>query len=85
MIEQGFETRSVRMERAYLLVFQAPAQDVDRILAAVTPLTMDSYDSHAWHSAPGIELDDSANPNRWWSTTGDWMKTDGQSPGAKEK
>lgn len=155
MIEHGFETRSVRMERACLLTFQAPAQDVDRIMAAVvkvTPLTMGSYDSNAWQSAPGIEryrplegaaagaesgirkrpgvvevlfelpddrgiveqvieaifqthsyqepvirvrsvvtsrskgLDDSANPNRWWNTTGDWMKkADGQGPAAKRK
>ncbi|MER9663156.1 hypothetical protein [Mesorhizobium sp. M0159] len=24
-------------------------------------------------------LDDSANPNRWWNTTGDWKKKAGQS------
>jgi hypothetical protein len=143
MIDRGFETRSVRMERMCLLTFQAPAEDVDRIMRAVvevTPLTMGNYDSNAYQSGTGIEryrplegaaagpeteirkrpgtvevsfeladdqplieqvietifqthsyqepvirirpvltgrskgLDDKANPNRWWNTTGDWKK-----------
>lgn len=126
-----------------LLSFQAPAEDVDRIMESVvnvTPLPMGSYDSNAYQSGSGIEryrpldgaaagaeaevrkrpgtvevsfelpddqqlieqvietifqvhsyqepvirtqtilasrskgLDDSANPNRWWNTTGDWKK-----------
>ncbi|WP_448149694.1 hypothetical protein [Labrys miyagiensis] len=142
---EGFETRSVRMERLCLLTLQAPAEDLDRIMAAVlaiTPLAMGSYDSNAYQSAAGVEwyhplegaaagaeqairkrpgvgefvfelpddqaliervveaifqvhsyqepvirlqsilgsrsrgLDDSANPHRWWNTTGDWKKTD---------
>lgn len=150
MVDQAFETTSVRMERMCLLTFQAPSEDVDRILAEVvqiTPLTMGNYDSNAWQSGPGIEryrplegaaagpeatlrkrpgtvevsfelpdeqrliervietifgshsyqepvirlqtivtarsrgLDDSANPNRWWNTTGDW-KNKRASPGA---
>jgi hypothetical protein len=55
---QGFETKSVRMERMCLLAFQAPTEDVDRIMAAVlnvTPLAMGSYDSNAWQSGPGVE------------------------------
>ena len=147
MVDQGFETRSVRMEHMCLLTLQAPVEDVDRIMGAVvkvTPLAMGSYDSNAYQSGPGIEryrplqgaaagpetevrkrpgtvevafelpdnqqlieqvvetifqthsyqepviriqpiltsrskgLDDSANPNRWWNTTGDWKKTGGQ-------
>jgi len=143
VIAQGFETKSVRMERMCLLAFQAPAEDVDRIMEAVvnvTPLTMGNYDSNAWQSGAGIEryrplegaaagaeidvrkrpgtvevsfelpedngiieqvietifqthsyqepvirivpilasrskgLDDSANPNRWWNTNGDWKR-----------
>jgi len=139
-----FETVSVRMEARCLLTFQAPPEDIDRIMAAValiTPLPMGNYDNNAYQSAPGIEryrpldgaaagaekeirkrpgtvevifelpadhavveqvieaifqahsyqepvirlqdvltsrskgLDDGANPNRWWNTTGDWMKT----------
>lgn len=136
-----FETRSVRMVALTLIVFQAPPEDVDRIMAAVidiVPLRMGPYDSNAYQSAGGVEryrpldgaaagaepdvrkragvvevsfempsdealvgevveaifqahsyqepvirvmpllasrskgLDDSANQNRWWNTTGDW-------------
>lgn len=144
MTGEGFETRSVRMERKCLLTVQAPADDVDRIMAAVTqvtPLIMGKYDSNAFQSGEGVEryrplvgaaagpetdirkrpgvveisfeladdralveaaieaifechsyqepviriapiltsrskgLDDSANPHRWWNTTGDWKKS----------
>jgi len=53
-----FETASVRMEALFLLRFQAPPEDVDRILAAVTvltPLAMGNYDSNAYQSAGGVE------------------------------
>lgn len=148
MVDQEFETTSVRMERMCLLTLQAPAEDVDRIMGEVvkvTPLAMGSYDSNAYQSGAGVEryrpldgaaagpetevrkrpgtvevsfelpddrqlieqvvetifqahsyqepviriqtiltsrskgLDDSANPNRWWNTTGDWKKKGGQS------
>jgi hypothetical protein len=147
MTGEGFETRSVRMERKCLLTVQAPPDDVDRIMAAVTqvtPLGMGKYDSNAYQSGAGVEryrplegavagpetetrkrpgvvevsfeldddralveavieaifechsyqepviriapiltsrskgLDDSANPNRWWNTTGDWKKAAAQ-------
>lgn len=143
MLGGPFETVSVRMEGRCLLTFQAPPEDVDRIMEAVvriTPLTMGNYDYNAYQSGPGVEryrpldgaaagaereirkrpgtvevifelpddrailaqvveaifqahsyqepvirlqdiltsrskgLDDSVNPNRWWNTTGDWMK-----------
>jgi len=142
-IDQGFETTSVYMRRMQLMPLQLPAEDVDRVMAAVVtvvPLAMGSYDSNAYQSGPGIEryrplegaaagaetalrkrpgtvevsfelpddqhlvtqvieaifqahsyqepvirlqpiltsrskgLDDKANPNRWWNTTGDWKK-----------
>lgn len=154
MIAQEFETASVRMERMYLLTFQAPAEDVDRIMAEVVrfaPLEMGSYDSNAYQSGGGTEryrplegaaagaetevrkrpgvvevcfelpddqplveqvieaifqshsyqepviriqavlasrskgLDDSANPNRWWNTTGDWKTNDDPSDAAGER
>lgn len=141
-----FETPSVRMQRMICLTFQAPSEDVDRIMAAVTtivPLAMGAYDSNAFQGAPGVEryrpcegaaagaetelrrrpgtveisfdlpddqslaarvveeifqahsyqepvirlasvwtsrskgLDDRDNPNRWWNTTGDWMRKTG--------
>ena len=46
------------MERILLLSFQAPTEDVDRIMSAVVeivPLSMGSYDSNAYQSAVGIE------------------------------
>jgi hypothetical protein len=138
---QGFETKSARIERMLMITVQAPGEDIDRLMQAITavaPLTMGHYDSNAWQSAAGIEhyrplegaaagaeteirkrpgtvelrfelpedqalvervveamfevhsyqepviriqpiltsrsrgLDDSANPHRWWNTTGDW-------------
>jgi hypothetical protein len=54
----GFETISMRMEAMQQIAFQAPPEDVERIMAAVsalTPLTMGKYDSNAFQSAGGIE------------------------------
>ena len=139
------ESASLFLEPVILVTFQAPADDVARIMAAVvsiTPLAMGRYDCNSYQSAGGVEryrpregaaagpetairerpgvvevsfelpdddalvqrvaeaifqthcyqepvirispilssrskgLDDSANPNRWWNTTGDW-KTQG--------
>jgi hypothetical protein len=153
MVEQGFETKSVQMERMCLLTLQAPADDVDRIMGEVikvTPLFMGNYDSNAYQSGVGIEryrplegaaagpetevrkrpgtvevsfelpevqqlieqvieaifnthsyqepviriqtilssrskgLDDSANPNRWWNTAGDWKKVGSSEPGTRQ-
>ncbi|QEX16990.1 hypothetical protein FRZ44_22860 [Hypericibacter terrae] len=58
MSAKGFETKAVRMEPMLLLTLQAPADDVDRIMAAVTriaPLVMGKYDSNAYQSGGGIE------------------------------
>lgn len=58
MTIEPFETHSVRMEKMYLVSFQAPVEDVDRIMSAVVevaPLRMGNYDSNAWQSAGGIE------------------------------
>jgi hypothetical protein len=54
----AFETLSLRMESQLLLRFQAPPEDVDRIMAAVTaltPLAMGKYDGNAYQSAAGVE------------------------------
>jgi hypothetical protein len=146
MLDQRFETTSVTMERVLLMTFQAPNDDVDRIMAEVvkvTPLAMGKYDSNSYQTATGTEryrplegaaagaevdvrkrpgtvevsfevpadrqivdsvieaifqahsyqepvirlqpllssrskgLDDRDNPNRWWNTTGDWLKAEG--------
>jgi hypothetical protein len=148
MADQELETKSVRMKRMYLLAFQVPAEDVDRIMGEVVkivPLAMGCYDRNFYQSGSGIEryrplegaaagaetevrkrtgtvevsfeipdhrqlveqvvetifathsyqepvirvqailssrskgLDDRANPNRWWNTTGDWKKPSNQS------
>jgi hypothetical protein len=55
----GFETRSVKMEKMLLVRIQAPGEDIDRLLQAITaivPLAMGHYDSNAYQSAPGIEI-----------------------------
>jgi hypothetical protein len=143
MIDKRFETTSVAMERVVFMTFQAPSEDVDRIMGEVvkvTPLAMGKYDSNSYQTGAGMEryrplegaaagaetdvrkrpgivevsfelpddrhvvdrvieaifqshsyqepvirlqpllssrskgLDDSANRNRWWNTTGDWLK-----------
>ena len=54
----AFETPSVRMEAMLLLRFQAPAEDVERIMAAVTaltPLAVGKYDHNAYQTTGGIE------------------------------
>lgn len=38
MAQQGFETKSVRMEGMLLLTFHAPPEDVDRIMEAVVAI-----------------------------------------------
>jgi hypothetical protein len=54
----AFETPSVRMESMLMLRFQAPPEDVERVMAAVgalTPLSVGQYDSNAYQSAGGTE------------------------------
>ena len=54
----GFETKSVRMQRLFLIGLVLPSEDVGRIMqhvVAITPLVMGSYDSNAFQSADGIE------------------------------
>lgn len=59
MIEQGFETKSVCMERLLQVSVFTPEEDVDRIMehvCQIVPLAQgDSYDSNAYQSAPGVE------------------------------
>jgi hypothetical protein len=54
----GFETKSVRMATMLQVSVQAPPEDVERIMAAVSaldPLIMGKYDSNAFQSAGGVE------------------------------
>lgn len=53
-----FETRFVRMEALWLVQFQAPPEDVGRIMssvAQVASLTIGNYDCCAFQSAGGVE------------------------------
>jgi len=54
----GFETPSVIMRPLLLMAVQAPAEDVERIVAAVTaitPLAMGAYDSNVFVTGSGTE------------------------------
>jgi hypothetical protein len=54
----GFEAVSVRMEAMLQVSVQAPVEDIERIMAAVSaldPLIMGAYDSNAFQTAGGIE------------------------------
>jgi len=57
-VPAGFETTSVRMEAMLQVAVQAPIEDIERIMAAVSaldPLVMGKYDCNAFQSAGGIE------------------------------
>ena len=58
MTPNAFETLSLKMEPCFRVAFQAPEEDVDRIMEAVChidPLRQGAYDSSAFQSGPGIE------------------------------
>src|ERR1700712_1531964 len=58
MVERVFETKSGRMQPMRLMTFQAPFEDIERIMGEVVkvaPLVMGKYDGNAWQSAPGVE------------------------------
>lgn len=55
---QAFATHSMTFEALWLVTFQAPREDVARIMAAVTevtPLRLGKYDRNAFETATGIE------------------------------
>ena len=57
-MSSAFETRSVRMRPVLLMTVQAPIEDVERIMIAVTqvtPLAMGAYDNNAFQSGAGTE------------------------------
>ncbi|PLP58941.1 hypothetical protein CYK37_14110 [Mesorhizobium loti] len=54
----AFETRPVTLQPKLLVTFQAPTEDVDRIMIAVTtivPLALGKYDNNSYQSAAGVE------------------------------
>src|SRR5262249_47182139 len=55
---QAFATPSMTFEALWLVTFQAPHEDVARIMAAVTevtPLQLGKYDRNAFETATGTE------------------------------
>lgn len=55
---RAFETRSLCFAAFWRVSFQAPVEDVDRIMdhvTAIAPLVMGKYDRCAYQSAPGTE------------------------------
>lgn len=54
----GFETTHAILHPMVLMTVQAPVEDIERIMAAVTgitPLAMGAYDHNAFQTAPGTE------------------------------
>ena len=57
-MSSSFETRSVRMQSMLLMIVQAPIEDGERIMIAitqVTPLAVGAYDNNAFQSGAGTE------------------------------
>ncbi len=58
IIRDGFETRPITMEPLWLVSFQAPDEDVDRIFERITdvaPLEQGNTDKNAYRAPGGIE------------------------------
>ncbi len=58
IIQGGFDTRPIVMEPFWLVAFQAPEEDIDRIFSEVlkiTPLVQGKTDSNAFRHCGGIE------------------------------
>lgn len=58
ILRDGFETRPIVMEPHWLVAFQAPSEDVDRIferIAEVAPLEQGKTDRNAYRAPGGIE------------------------------
>ncbi len=58
IIQDGFDTRPIEMQPMWLLMFQAPEEDVDRIFEAVTqvaPLVQGKTDSNGYRAPSGLE------------------------------
>ena len=58
LIERGFETKAVAMEPQWLVSFQAPIEDFDRIFDRITevvPLQHGKTDRNAYRAPSGVE------------------------------
>ncbi|WP_205389858.1 hypothetical protein [Sulfitobacter sp. SK011] len=58
ILKTGFDTRPITMEPLWLIAFQAPVEDVDRIfdeIIKVVPLRQGKTDRNAYRGASGYE------------------------------
>lgn len=58
ILKDGLDTRPIDMQPVWLVVFQAPEEDVDRIFEAVTevaPLVQGNTDRNGYRAPSGIE------------------------------
>lgn len=58
ILATGFDTRPLRMEPMWLITFQAPAEDIDRIfdaVRAVAPLVHGKTDQNGYRAQGGYE------------------------------
>lgn len=58
IIQAGFDTRPIKMEPMWLITYQAPAEDIDRIfdaVRAVAPLVHGKTDQNGYRAPDGFE------------------------------
>lgn len=58
ILQQGFDTRPIEMQPMWLVMFQAPKEDVDRNFDAITevaPLKQGNTDKNGYRAPAGIE------------------------------
>lgn len=58
ILREGFDTRPIEMQLMWLVMFQAPDEDVDRIfdaIATVAPLKQGNTDRNGYRAPAGIE------------------------------
>ena len=58
ILQTGFDTRPIEMQPMWLIMFQAPEEDVDRIfdaICAVAPLTQGKTDRNGYRAPNGVE------------------------------
>ena len=58
IVRDGFDTRPIEMQPMWLLMFQAPDEDIDRIfnaVAAVAPLVQGNTDHNGYRAPGGFE------------------------------
>mgnify|MGYP003126568559 CR=1 FL=1 len=58
ILRDGFDTRPIAMQPLWLIMFQAPAEDIDRIFEAITevaPLVQGNTDRNGYRAPAGVE------------------------------